>query len=271
MNVLEANLLNSSMQNFTGTLRHNRDREEEAQLRREMMAARSAESQLDRAMQERQFAATERDRSENRRLQGEANANLKAYHDAMVQARTDDDKLRIINEMVKNGAVTPESLDAMSKVMSEKMGLQVTLKMPEKKDGFETRDSHNIQLAHSLRQRAAAALRNGGGDESERLNRMADQLERGVGRPLEDDRVTITEGIGEPDFPGGEPPIRATRKVAPDELETMRRTLGAPKAGAPAAGGASDRVTVISPGGKRGTIPRSQLEQAQKEGYKLAQ
>jgi hypothetical protein len=39
----------------------------------------------------------------------------------------------------------------------------------------------------------------------------------------------------------------------------------------PAAAGATERVTVVAPDGKRGTIPKAQLQQALKEGYKLAQ
>ncbi len=53
-----------------------------------------------------------------------------------------------------------------------------------------------------------------------------------------------------------------------DQLDRQPAQIeGAPGA-APAAAG--ERVTVISPSGKRGSIPKAQLQKALSEGYKVA-
>ena len=245
MNALEANLLDRSMDRFGDTLLQNRLMKQ----RQEDQALQNAMRQEQIGLQRDELTARKDDMADAKKNRGLALASQEAHQQRLqaIQSEGNETKrnqmyLEFLGELNKTGQLTDEGLATMEEKFNEQFGqtgLGVKLfrrAEPPKRDGFETRDSHNIKQAEALRERAQAALRNGGGDESERLNRLAEQLERGVGRPLEDDRVTITEGIGESDLPGGDPPVKVTRKVAPDELEKMRKTLTAPKA---VAGGAS--------------------------------
>lgn len=221
MNALEANLLDRA----TGRL-------SDSILRRRMMEAEQEERQVDRAMRGGEFELARQDRAADREMRREemgerreerqqTQANLDTYRKQMLEAKTDEDKFRVWNDLLKSGMATQQTLDNMAKGMSEKLGVEVTLKMPAAKPGFNTRAGHELELAEKYRERANAARRNGAGDEAERYQRIAEQLERGVGRE-EESTATVTEDIREPGAsPYDEPRARVTRKVPLSEVERM--------------------------------------------------
>lgn len=311
MNIAEAQLLNNSLDDLTRTLHLNRASRQRSSefdqrlgLEREGMAMRREDMAADRAFKEREVTARE---SQTRALD--------KYRDAMVQAKSDDDKFRIFTDMVKNGAVTKESLAAMSKAMSEKLGVQVELKLPEEVGSpqvWEDKDSgrrfgyrpgskemHDLtpnagtvteeadpltgEISKRMTRRltpkdVAGALgtgQGGGGAAKSTGDPLLDAQREGKSAPmrteLEDHLKNIRQGDNRYGLlQTGDRPERVRElQKALAELETPQG-LVAPTgpANAPEAGGG--RVTVISPDGKRGTIPKAQLEQALKEGYKVA-
>lgn len=239
--VAEMELLNRSMSDLGHTLQNNRaltlqdrDRQDRRKLDEEMMRLKRDDMASDRSFKEREVTARE----------GQTRA-LAEYRDAMVQAKTDEDRFRIFHDMVKSGVVSKDSLAAMSKAMSEKLGVTVELKMPEK-EKFNTREGHNLELAEQYRQRAAAAAGPAGGGNSDRYLSIADRLERG-GAPEPEDMATITERVMEEGAdPLAEPRATVTRKVPSsrlsEEMGKMKGTKGTPPPAAtattPAAAGA---------------------------------
>ena len=127
MNALEANLLDRSIGRFGDTLLQNR-----------MMSEQQKERELQRAMrgeelafQREQAGTANTFRERSLQQQGEATRSLDEYRKAMTEAKGEEEKLKLWSEMLKSGVLGPEGLDAMSKAMSDKLGVQVILKMPE--------------------------------------------------------------------------------------------------------------------------------------------
>lgn len=103
-----------------------------------VMADQQKERELQRAMRGETINLQREDMQQRRdyqdrvlRQQGEATRSLDEYRKAMTEAKTEQEKLGLWSDMLKAGVLGPESLDAMSKAMSEKLGVQVILKMPE--------------------------------------------------------------------------------------------------------------------------------------------
>jgi hypothetical protein len=94
------------------------------------------------------------------------------------------------------------------------------------------------------------------------------QLERIV-EPLIDDKVTKRWG-NETSALYLSPERQAMRtKMIEAETAKMRKSYGLDRRGPkPGGGNPTDRVNVVGPDGKAGTIPRHQLEQAKAQGYK---
>lgn len=292
-------LLNRSMSDLGHTLQNNRaltlqdrDRQDRRKLDEEMMRIKRDDMASDRSFKEREVTAREEqtanqekwrtDMLKNQQVQ----AGIKQVHDFYTSLETG----------VKNGTISPDVANARARKMVETMkqstlmvlestpfaalldGDKDIFKLPEK-GRMKTREENNLELAEQYRQRAAAAAGPAGGGNSDRYLSIADRLERG-GAPEPDDMATITEKImdeGADQF--AEPRATVTRKVPSSRLsEEMGKMKGTPvtpppaaTATTPAAAGATERVTVVAPDGKRGTIPKAQLQQALKEGYKLAQ
>jgi hypothetical protein len=96
----------------------------------------------------------------------------------------------------------------------------------------------------------------GGAQDQAQAARMLNYFQR-ERRRIEDD-WTLDE------------PTRAQRLNEIDQLEAPYLNAAAPSGGAAGGQGGVDRVTVVSPKGVTGTIPRSQLKAAQGKGYRLA-
>lgn len=98
------------------------------------------------------------------------------------------------------------------------------------------------------------------------------QLERIV-EPMIDDKITKRWG-NETSALYLSPERQAMRtKMIESETAKMRRSFGLDRRGGQQApkGSPTDRVSVIGPNGKEGTIPRHQLDQAKAQGYKEKQ
>ena len=245
MNVSEANLLLGSLDDLSRTLMANKlekRRGEEAQQRiglaGQEMDLRREDQTLDR--QQRTDANANMAKYHDATLAGREKdaAALAKYRDSMTAAKSDEDKFKIFTDMVKAGAVTPQSLDAMSKAMSQKLGVEVQLKLPDKQ-AFDTREGHNLALAEKYRDRANAARRNGGGDEAERFLSIADRLERG-GQPEPEETAELTEEMGAIDPLSGKGEATLRRKLRGADIESALKGFGGGRAGAgaPAATGA---------------------------------
>lgn len=216
------------MGDLAGTLQRNRvltsqDKERAARekLDAEMMAMRRQEQVDTRDFRQREQTSREG-----------AAAGVAEYHKQMLAAKSDDQKFQIFTDMIKAGAETPESLAAMSKAMTEKLGVQVTLQMPERK-AFDTREGHNLALAEKYRERANAARRNGAGDEAERFQAIADRLERG-GTAEADPMAEISEEVGDLDPLTGKGAATVRRKVPSADLDREMQRLKGTGGGAPA-------------------------------------
>lgn len=93
-------------------------------------------------------------------------------------------------------------------------------------------------------------------------------LEREV-EPLIDDKITKRWG-NETSALYLPPEQQAMRtKMINEETAKMRKSYGLDKRNQPTAGNPNERVAVIGPDGKEGTLPRHQLEQAKAQGYKV--
>lgn len=271
MNIAEANLVLGSLDDLSRTLMANkleRNRAGETQQRiglaGEEMALRREDAASDRQFREREVTAREAGAK-----------SLEQYRQDMIAAKTEDEKLTLMKDLFASGLVDENAKAGFEKAMSDKLGVQVTLKLPKAKPGFETREGHDLALAENYRERARAAMRNGGGEEAERFNAIAERLERG-GRPEAEPMADVTEEVGEVDPLTGKGAASVRRKVPESRLDEVLRAKAGRAGAPPPAGGApgaanGDRVKVISPDGKPGSVPRSQLDAALKQGYKVAQ
>lgn len=145
---------------------------------------RAEENRLERALREQEFGLRREDAADARAIRREGLAaqeaqarSMEDYRRDMLAAKSDEDKMRLFSDMLKSGALDERGLAAMSKAMSEKLGVEVTLRMPEKKS-FQTQAGHNLATGESYRQRAAATA---DPKEKARLLAIADRLERSVG------------------------------------------------------------------------------------------
>lgn len=207
-------LLNRSMSDLGDTFQRNRaltaqDKEREAQqrLNQEMMGLRRSE-----AADNRDFRNREADARDT------ANASMDDYRQRMLDAKDEDSKMQVWSEMLKSGAVTPESLDAMSAAMSKKLGVKVTLAMPAPADNTPKTWTHP-----ETGQAFVYNPRTGNFEKSENPN-----------------TVTMTEEEGED---GAPPKRKVTRKMTPADLDAAMKAEQAAKAAADEEARAADGPT----------------------------
>lgn len=278
-------LLHGSMNDLSRTLMAGRSQREGKRQFDVATNQRGEENRLDRAMREEEFGLRREDAADARSIgregldvQKQNQASLEDYKRQMLAAKSDDQKMQIFSDMLKSGTMTPQSLDAMSKAMSEKLGLQVSLKMPEK-TGFNTQSSHNLKLAEEYRSKAAGAAP----AEAKRFLAIADRLERSTGPKPEEDFGSMESAPDayEQERTAEEDAMGATLKEGPGMLERAlsqrgRGLLGIqPKAGGIPAHGAPSREGLQSappalqaPGLASGEPAFDTEEQARSAGHK---
>ncbi len=201
MNVLEANLLNSSMQGLAGTLSRNRERDDEMKLRREMAAQQAQETALARAMREKEFGARERDMQENRRVQAENSANLKAHRELVAQIQRESKEMQdrhyqqmeaagLIDKLsdgLAKGTIKLDTFKAQfaNNPVLKRLGLSVEMfQAPEKepKGEFETQATHNLKKVEEYLRRANEAEATGQIEDAKRFREYATLLKSSVGK-----------------------------------------------------------------------------------------
>ena len=267
MNIAEAQLLNGSLDDLSRTLMANKLEARRAQEAQQRLGLAGQEMDLRRNDLEEQRA----NRASMLKNAEDQNKNLAAYHQQMLSAKSDEDKFKIFTDMVKNGAVTPESLDAMSKAMSEKLGVQVQLKLPDNAGPpavWEDKVSGR-RFGYRPGSKEMHDLTPNMGEVTEETD-PADPtgaLKRRIKRKLTPEELrSAAQGPPRDEAAGPTPQQQA-------EMDEIERRPGIPASGPvpkAATAPAGDRVTVISPDGTRGSIPRAQLQKAIAEGYKVA-
>lgn len=256
--VAEMQLLNNAAGDLSSTLLRNRmmgaeDKERRARetLEREMMGLRREDQQDARSV-----------RREGLQSQQAHQQRLEAFQQAAAAAKTEEQKLAALKEFAPY--MDDAAIEKMAKVLSEKMGFEVTLKRP-------------ASGPRTMKTPAGAELAwMEGGKDLNVTDRP--QAAKPAGRRTlkvgEDDRDTITQDLSREELDA------LMRKGMAGEEEGLEQEIseqalkepGIPAHGPPpgrTAGG--DRVTVIDPAGRRGTIPRAQLKEALAKGFKLAQ
>jgi hypothetical protein len=283
-------LLLESADDLGDTFARNRlmkQRENEFNLTR---ADRTRESDLDRAMREKEFGLRRDDAADLRAVRREGLAETGRHHAAiedyqarLAGAKDEAAKWDILREMGKAGMLTEEGLDVMSKGMNEKFGeLGVGVKLfklpaaeggtpqfhtdPETGERFAT---HGKSLMRSPRPMA---------DVTEEEDPITHEMKRKVSR-----KVPVSELDAEMQRLKlrSTDDLNARGEATPDQEREMQDILAGPAlpAQGPPPGRVAqppdptrvERVAVISPQGKRGTIPRSQLQDALKRGFKQVQ
>lgn len=292
-------LLHGSMRDLGHTLGRNRDR-----------AAHQRDSDLDRRMREEEMGLRREDQQDARATRRAGYAaqqshqqRMEGYQKQMLAAKTEEQKLAIWNDIVKSGAATQETLDAMGKAMSDKLGVEVKLQMPvkdRKPKGFQVGNQkgiYNPETGNFETEKPRAAGRRTlkiGADGNETITQdlskeeldafMAKEGPASAGGEADLgllDTIKADTDVTEPRAGGGKGgragglfrggPVSRGRFVD-EAMAEVERGNAIPAHGPPAAQAATgDRVTVIAPDGKRGTIPRAQLAEALKKGYKQAQ
>lgn len=207
-------ILNRSMSDLGDTFQRNRaltaqDKEREAarRLNEEMMGLRRSE-----AADNKEFRNRELESRDN------ANASMDEYRQRMLDAKDEDSKMQVWSDMLKSGAVTPESLDAMSAAMSKKLGVTVKLAMPAAVDNQPKTWTHP-----ETGQKFVYNPRTGNFDQSENPN-----------------TVTMTEEEGED---GAPPKRKVTRKMTPADLQKAMAAEQAAKGAADEEARAADGPT----------------------------
>lgn len=235
MTQFEATLLSDSVGDLTRTLQGNRSLalQERGQKSREELAR-------------EELAGRRQDRvdlSAHRQTMAQIQKEAKELQDRHYKLMQSTGLLRTLQDGLKDGTIKPEGLKGAlaDNPLLKDLGLSVDLfQAPAAKPGFDTREGHNLALAEKYRERANAARRNGGGDEAERFQVIADRLERG-GSPESEEFSTITERIADPGAdPYAEPRATVTRKVPSSRLdEEMRKLVPGAATPPPAAGPAA--------------------------------
>ncbi len=256
MTPFEASLLSDSVGDLTRTLQGNRSlalQERGQQSREELARDEMAGRRQDRA-----------DLATHRETMAQIQREAKELQDRHYKLMQSTGLLKTLQDGLKDGTIKPEGLKGAlaDNPLLKDLGLSVDLfQAPAAKPGFDTREGHNLALAEKYRERANAARRNGGGDEAERFQAIADRLERG-GSPEAEEFSTITENITEPGAdPFAEPRAKVTRKVPSSRLEEEMRKLvpGAvtppPAAGPAAAAPSGEQFESVGQAREKGRKP----------------
>lgn len=296
--VNEMRLLQGALRDLSGTFQNNRAlddrRREQAEreaLERELLGLRREGLDLQRG-----DAA---DARESRRMNFEGN---KAHQERLEEIRKEANAdrraqmgLEFLGDLNRNGELTDEGIEAMNAKFNEmfsKAGLGVTLfrKPDPAADGYgEPRNWENPKTGRNYSvygksmlpaDRTHATLTEEvdplTGETTRRISRSLTKEELaelqttiGLGEdpavsPTPKQEAEIAEILSRPGVPaGGPPPSRHRSGVLPATPPPATLTDGT------AVPAAEDRVRVVSPSGKVGTIPRSQLAEAIKAGYSL--
>jgi hypothetical protein len=182
----------------------------------------------------------------------EALEKLKSDHSTELQKLKDDSAKAI----------------ADAKAVSAKEAAEAKVKA--EKDLEDLKEKHRAELKKVIPGKAAGA----GGGESKAQTKRFQQLEDKKNANLRTAEQHFATAKAKADqLPKGEAKGNALRD-AMDALNNAKAQAQTEYANgvkqAAKGGGKDDRVTVVSPDGKKGTIPRSQLEDAKSQGFKEA-
>lgn len=250
MNYHELEILNRAINDMGDTFKtnralkeHKRERAEDLGLKREEMGMRREEFGL-----RRDDAADARDiRRQGMTQTGEHQAKMQEYQKSMLEAQKeqnaslrDERMFKIFADMGKEGMLTDEAIDKMSEAFNQKFGdagLGVKVFRLPSATQKEPKPYTHPTTGKNFLTYGNTIL------------------------PADEPFAEVTE---EPDPVTGDIKRKTTRKVRPTDLNAEIDKINGNKAG-------TERVPVVSPSGKRGTIPRSQLQDALSKGFKQAQ
>lgn len=244
--VAEMELLNRAMGDLSGTFQRNRLMSEDARSRRvresmekELLGQRRSEFDQTTGQRKKEFEAEQT----HRKSQADALEAHRKRLEAIQATRRADERqakvLEFLGDMNKSGQLTDDGLATLNAKFSEMLGaaglgVKLFRVAPAKDSAFNTRAGRNLELAESYRQRAADALRNGGGSEAERFRAIAERLERGVG-PEGDSEPGADLTVPVRDPATGEEVGTVRRRVPAGQLDAeMQRLTGGGAAAAPA-------------------------------------
>lgn len=206
----EMNLLNNSMDRLTSVLLENKRRKQDAGqfdvtqregmrrfdasqgLERELMGMRREDAADARAVRREGLDLQKQNHADEKEARGQQLASLEEYRKALASAKSESEKMDLLKGMLNSPYMTPEGVKAIESKLSNVFGVSVKLQMPPAKQGFNTRNGHDLELAQEYEAKAAAAEAAGDPAKAAKLRGYAAKLESSVGR---EDPLT----------PGGEP------------------------------------------------------------------
>ncbi len=269
MNSKDLALLLAAGNDLGDAFQHNRDRRTRVDENALDRAMREREGGLDRGLRREELGLRREDAADARGVRKQAlesqtahQQRIEKYQQALAQARDDDAKFGILGKMNEEGLLTDEGVNLMSEEINKKFGKAgIGVKLFKLGTGVRQKDAPYAEIEEPLGEPDPLT-----GKAPGSIKRRIPESEVGGYLQNRGQAVAAEKQFKRDDAAEGPTPEQEA------EMEAILGTAPQPAHGPPPGKADSEqRVNVISPDGKRGSIPRSQLKAALAKGFKQVQ